>query len=277
MMLALLLAAAPAAAPAPVDQIVATERAFAADTAKRGAAYSFRAFVAPVAVGLLPDSKTNVVALIDARQRIESRPLPPQPRNMAIRWWPAFAGASAAGDLGFTTGPVIFPKKDSYGFVFTVWERQPDGGWKFHFDGGPSTDGPSALREQMPVRVVRSVPARGASAARALAEVARIETRLATVKSAAPYAPFLIADSVLMGSGGQPAIGPKAASGEVARRGGSITFSSLGARAARSGDLVFTYGTAVTDGTRPGGYTRLWMRQKKGWRLIVEQVQSAPK
>ena len=272
----LALAIAAAAPPSAVEQIIATERAFASDTARLGGAYTFREFVAADALAMLPDPKSGRLEVVSAKQRIDSRPKPPKPQPSDLRWWPAFAGASAAGDLGFTTGPSIFPSRKAHGFIFTIWERMPDGSWKFFFDGGPRIDGPSRFKPDDPISIFTPARARAQSPQTALRDVATAEARIA-VRAAtalvAAYAPFVTERTVLMGSGGQPAIGRESAPAELRRRGRTIRFENLGARAARWGDLVFTYGRALIDGSVQGGYARVWQKTRAGWRLAVDQVQ----
>ena len=273
----LFLAAASPSAEAAVDKLIRTELAFAADTAARGPAYSFRAFVAPNAIGLFPNPDTKALELVNARQKIESRPLPPAPVPARIVWWPAVAGVAASGEIGFTSGPVSFLKNGTYGFVFTVWEKQADGSWKYYFDGGPKTDGPSTFSQTDAVRRLPTASARAKNAVAAEAEVRRAEARIAAVAVrdvAGAYRPYLADFTQLMGSGGQPTFGIADAGTELGRRGHSIAFEPLGSRSAKSGDLVFTYGRAVIDGSKPAGYTRIWQNSRRGWKIVVDQVQT---
>ena len=274
--LSLLVLAAAAAPPEAARAIIDTEQAFAADTAARGPAYSFRDYVAPSAIALLPDPVSGRVEVAEARKRIEGRPRPPAPVPANIHWWPVVAGIAGSGEIGFTSGPVSFAKPGTYGFIFTVWERQVDGSWKFFFDGGPNVDGPPQFKPADPVRLVKMATRRSRSPDAALREVAAAEAGIAVAAGKdllAAYRPYLGDDTQLMGSGGQPTFGPVDAPAELARRGKRIDFEPLGARAANSADFVFTYGRAVVDGAGQGGYTRIWQNSRRGWRIIVDQVQ----
>ncbi len=60
-----------------------------------------------------------------------------------LDWEPVFTRSSRAADLGYNFGPYSFcyPSADgrvrcSRGYFMTVWSRQPDGQWRFVFDGG---------------------------------------------------------------------------------------------------------------------------------------------
>ena len=63
----------------------------------------------------------------------------PRPKGPPLVWWPLWAGISRSGDLGFTTGPYTSDGKPG-GYYFTVWATQPDGSWKWLYDGGPPSD-----------------------------------------------------------------------------------------------------------------------------------------
>ena len=60
---------------------------------------------------------------------------------------------------------------------------------------------------------------------------------------------------------------------DVSPDGKTIAFEPLGSRSAKSGDFVFTYGRAVVDGSKQGGYTRIWQNSRAGWKLVLDQVQ----
>ncbi len=61
-----------------------------------------------------------------------------------ISWEPFRAEASFSGDMGYTVGYWKLVTADSsfYGNYYTFWKRQPDGKWKFVFDGGNGTPVP---------------------------------------------------------------------------------------------------------------------------------------
>jgi ketosteroid isomerase-like protein len=68
-----------------------------------------------------------------------------------LAWHPVFARLAGSGDLGFTIGQYIFTGRgasgaavQSFGKYMTVWQRQPDGSWKFVVDGGNANPAPRA-------------------------------------------------------------------------------------------------------------------------------------
>src|SRR5690242_6286815 len=71
-------------------QVIAAERAFAARASEAGWVLAFKEYAAPDAVNFTPEPG-NAQAWL-AKQRGDA--------DKGLAWWPAFAGASAAGDLG---------------------------------------------------------------------------------------------------------------------------------------------------------------------------------
>ena len=53
-----------------------------------------------------------------------------------FRWQPERVVTNAAGDLGFSSGPVFDEAGAQIGTFTSTWVRQPDGSWKILFDGG---------------------------------------------------------------------------------------------------------------------------------------------
>ena len=59
-----------------------------------------------------------------------------KPAVAPFRWVPDRVVTNAAGDLGFSSGPVFDEAGVQIGTFTSTWARQPDGSWKILFDGG---------------------------------------------------------------------------------------------------------------------------------------------
>src|SRR5262245_28235740 len=59
-----------------------------------------------------------------------------KPAVAPFRWAPERVVTNAAGDLGFSSGPVFDEAGVQMGTFTSTWVRQPDGSWKILFDGG---------------------------------------------------------------------------------------------------------------------------------------------
>jgi ketosteroid isomerase-like protein len=261
-------ATALAADPGPV---VAAERAFAADGLALGIKQSFLKHSAPEAILFAPDP-------VKAHDLYGARP---DAKGPPLAWWPVWAGLSASGDLGFTTGPATYDGKPS-GYYFTVWKRQADGGWKWVYDGGTPSDGAGAPGPQSEPLALAAASGRPGHPDGAWESVKFAEAKLAAAAARslkAAYAVALAADARVQGSPAPPATTPTAVSAEIARRPDAISFSTLGGEVARAGDLAWTYGEArwtTASGPGRGYYVRIWRHDRPGWRLVFDQILDVP-
>jgi ketosteroid isomerase-like protein len=265
--------AAPAGAQSPetdpVDEVIAVERAFADDTRRIGFKRGFLAYVAPDGFLFQPTPTL-------ARPGLEALPESPAP-GPPLFWWPQFAGASISGDLGFTTGGATIPVR-----YFTVWQRQPDGSWRWIYDGGPGLDAPLSRGEDDAVLRLPPATAAAGTAEQALAELAPIESRLARAAETDAIRARLdhLAEEALVG-GSRTASFPGRAEqqAELARQPEQLALRSLGAIASRAGDMAFTWGEArwTRDGSpRWGHYARIWQKRREGWRIVADMLIAAP-
>jgi ketosteroid isomerase-like protein len=262
-----LLAAAPAAwaSSPPIDpsEIVAAERAFAADGLALGIRQSFLKHSAPEAIVFQP----GPVKVQDAFAKA-----PDDAKGPPLAWWPLWAGISNSGDLGFTTGPFTYGGKPA-GYYFTVWAKQADGTWKWIFDGGAPGDSSQAAGPDTPIIALPPGDTNFVLDDEASTNVRVAEDALAersATDSAAAYKDFLAPYARVQGSRLPPATTPEAVAKELATRPKSIHFSSLGGQASKAGDLVWTFGDAEWNGGH-GHYVRIWQR-RDGWRIVFDEL-----
>lgn len=270
-----ILAAPVQAQTADAAPVVAAERAFAADFPAMGLAGSFSKWSTPDAVIITGgQARTSSELFADAPQTR-------QPGEPLIEWWPVFAGISMSGDLGFTTGPAA-QDGNRYGHYFTVWKRQPDGQWRWVYDGGVGADpagqpGPDSEPRLLPVATVGS-----ASPEAAMAEVEEAEAGLAAqaVNVKAAHLQYFAADGRLYVAPLAPADGANAfATALDGWPQGMAVGAMEGGGASDAGDMVWTYGPVswTRDGQpRHGHYVRIWQKRPEGWRIILAQLVPAP-
>ena len=283
---AALLMASPAVAQAPdAAPIVAAERSFAADAPSMGIAGSFNKWLTPEAI---------LIAGGQARTIGEVYPDGPRPAGEPLlEWWPNFAGIARSGDLGFTTGGVAVNGQRT-GHYFTIWKLQPDGAWKWVYDGGSGASaaevpGPDSEPEILPVGPeLMEVAGEGrpsglSRSERAMAAVKAAEAALAGAAAIDQTGAHLAA----MADNGRlyvaplaPAIGRDAFAAALSGWPATFRFGPTeGGGASAYGDLVWTYGPAAwtRDGQdRTGHYVRLWQHQTLGWRIVLAQLIPAP-
>jgi ketosteroid isomerase-like protein len=259
------LEASPAASPAPV---IAAERAFAADAAARGWAAAFRSYAASEAVMLNP----GPVNAQEQLAQIEGD------GGTGLDWRPAYAGISRDADFGFTTGPFqIRGREGIVGHYFTVWRRQPDGGWKWIFDAGTDVADPGpiiAMDADIPTLPVTLESAGSARAA--IEQVSAIETQVAT-GGALPneaLARHLAEDARVNRVGAPAGIGREAGAALIAADRG-VGYMSVSHEASSAGDMVFSFGEVRDQhegAERLRYYARIWQRRPEGWRIVFDEI-----
>lgn len=246
------------AAPANAAAVIAAERAFAARAGEVGWLPAFREYTAPDGEIGQPDGYANAPAELTGT---------PDDGNRSLFWWPAYAGIARSGDFGFTSGPVSFDEaRTPRGHYFTVWRRQPDGAWKWIYDGGvgpiaePNQIAPGAT--EVPTVPLAREGAGGAGAAVTQVTAAETSGALAYAEDARSYrsrAPRML---------GTPTGAPN-----------GIRYSIHRVEAASSGDLVMVLGTARwagEDGEVVGRYARMWQLRPEGWRIVYDQLAPPP-
>lgn len=119
------------------SEIVLAEADFNQMAADLGIPAAFEAFAADDAVILRGDSlirgKEAIKNYYD--QRYDGKD------KIVLTWKPDFVEVAASGDLGYTYGSYKYVITDTIGNVktstgtfHTVWQRQPDGSWRYVWD-----------------------------------------------------------------------------------------------------------------------------------------------
>lgn len=258
-------ASAPSADDVSVAPIVAAERAFARHSIEIGTNSAFRTFTAPD--GQVPRA-TGIVGAPEAYANLTDT------GPGTLFWWPAYAGISRSGDLGFTTGPFSADAaRTPAGQYFTVWRRQPDGSWKWLFDGGPSITNPSPVAPDAAEIPTLPIAARGVgSAEAAAAQVSALEREHATTGA---LIALLAADATVHRHGLPRAVGGAAAIAAMNQPTADVSYRTTRTEASSAGDLVFTLGEArwrANGRDIAGHYLRIWQYRPDGWRVVHDQI-----
>lgn len=256
--------------------VIAAERAFAADFPAMGLAGSFSKWGRPDGVIIGGGQPATVEAVFDGAPRTR------QPGEALIEWWPTFAGVARSGEMGFTTGPA-FRDQQPFGHYFTIWLRQPDGQWRWVYDGGTNARPTGQPGRETEPRLLPVAMVGAASAEAAFDEVRAAETALAAearTDQKAAHLKVLAADGRLYVASRPPAEGAAAFSEALAGWPATFDFGATqGGGTSVGGDMAWTYGPATwtRDGVaRHGHYMRLWQKRPEGWRLVMAQLIPAP-
>ncbi len=128
--LALSLFMAGNAAASDFDDLVAAERAFAADASARSTREAFLAALADDGLVFQPGPTSGQRTWTDRA-----------PDKNHLEWAPAMAEIAKSGDLGYTIGPWRFTEAEAKapsatGWYFSIWRKQADGTWRVLLDHG---------------------------------------------------------------------------------------------------------------------------------------------
>jgi len=253
--------------------LVSAENAFAQAAATKGTRDAFLEFLADDGVVFQPGP-------VNGREFWRQR----EPRKGLLSWHPTYADVSAAGDLGYTTGPYEFrsggpnDRPVAFGEYFTIWKRQSDGSWRAVLDRGISYQQPS----QSPAKLAfaPAISSITSSAEDGRAAIIKAEIDFAAVSERAPSAAaaYLANDVRFLRDGSFPVLGKHEGAALLAlgtRTQHSEKPSFVGI--SMSGDLGYTYGdfeANLNNATRTKGvYVRVWKRQRNGRFGIVSDIQ----
>jgi ketosteroid isomerase-like protein len=262
----------------PLQQMVQTEQAFSRTAAEKNVRDAFMEFIADDGLLFRPGP-------VNGKKWMNEHPVPPSDKHPLLAWQPAFARMSAAGDLGFTTGPWEFKedvkdeKPSGYGHFVTLWKKQPDGTWKFVLDLGishPMSGGPQRLwqpPEPRPPAKIQRVDV--AIARRNLLDWDRDYLQRSTKHGLArTFMSYSSLDVRLYRAGSLPFIGRAVSANALESAKGQVSWTTVGGDVSRSGDLGYTYGTyEISDAakvTERGSYVRIWENQGGVWRIVLD-------
>jgi ketosteroid isomerase-like protein len=254
------------------DSLVAAELAFAKYSVDHGMRAAFIEYFADDGINFAPDPGNT-------RARFRVRPEAIEP--FVLDWHPAIAAVARAGDLGFTTGPYTITgraptvREPAQGMFFSVWRRQPEGGWKVIVDGGVPTRAPvpDAAFGDDPQPLISVAIAGAATGQKALFDL-EAQPLFGQAQATSGYAALLADDARLVIGPTPPALGREAIVAQLAERELRFRWETLAAGVSRSEDLGYSYGRLHLLGAQakaPGHYVHVWMRDRGGhWRVVAE-------
>jgi ketosteroid isomerase-like protein len=266
-----------------LDSLVASERAFAALSVDKGMREAFLAYLAGDAVIFRPRA-------VNARQVWEAR----SPIPATLAWQPAYAEVSAAGDLGYTTGPSEFRPYDtkepvSYGHFVSIWQMQADGAWRVALDVGISHERPARGVGSRDFTPGPDHPPPGPRAGAGAAEVdlEALDRQWSgddrVLGAAAAFTRWTTSDVRFYREGAEPARGARAARAALSAVPGVTVWNPDSQRVARSADLGCTYGVlerrASPDAPPDSSvYLHVWRRGRHGgWQAALVLEKPLPK
>jgi ketosteroid isomerase-like protein len=261
-----------------------TERAFSADTVKLGFRDGFIKYFADDGIGFSPHPEQT-------KEALQKRPAQTGPRTVIFKWAPMFGDVSLAGDLGYTTGPVLYtdvsenPKQPRHGMYFSVWQKQSDGSWKVVVDMGVSV--PQAVAPIDPAFTPARKPdavSKNDVAKPGMSEYTDADGALSrTIEMngvARAYEAILDPEFRVHRNGMLPITSIEVLREFFAKNSAAPSFKTLGGKVAGSNDLAFTYGSYSLSSASEieGYYVHVWRKDNASrWRLVADIVNELPR
>ena len=254
--------------------LAAAERAFAAETVKVGFRDGFIKYFADDGIGFGPHPERT-------REKLMKSPPASGPRKVIFNWAPMFGDMSEVGDLGYTTGPVLFtdvsedPKPPRHGVYFSVWQKQQDGSWKVVIDMGvdtPEAVAPidTAFTAATPVGTRQHNPMKGTPEDNYRKLDWSLWGSIAKTSPRKGYSAYLDREFRVHRKGVMPISDFRALAPVLAQ----TKFEFIDGKIASSNDLAFPYGkysTVNEPKEETGYYVHVWRRDGAGkWKLVVD-------
>jgi ketosteroid isomerase-like protein len=266
-----------------LQKMAETEREFSATAVKEGFRDSFIKFFADDGIGFGPEPQRT--------KEVLSKTTPqPAPRKVVFRWQPYFCDMSLDGDLGYSTGPVLYEdvsgqnRPPRHGLYFSVWQKQTDRSWKVAVDMGTST--PQAVASQeVNYEVAKNPNGIDKSAAKKLnkGNFDSLDTdfsaEIAKTGLVSAYNAWLSDEFRVHRNGMLPILTKGELKKYLDAANGKISFKQLGGKISNLKDIAFTYGSLHLDGSDSpkGYYVHVWRRNKAGnWKLAADIFNELP-
>jgi ketosteroid isomerase-like protein len=269
---------------AALKSLADAERAFSAETVKVGFRDGFIKHFADDGIGFSPQPQRT-------REVLQKSPAPTAKRTIIFNWAPMFGDVSLAGDLGYTTGPVLYtdisenPKPPRHGMYFSVWQKQSDGSWKVVVDMGVSVPQAVASTDTAFVPAEdRDAVSKKDALQKSMLDYSEADAALSRSIEingvARGYEAFLNPEFRIHRNGRLPIVTSEAAREYLTSENAIPSFTTMGGKVAASNDLAFTYGAVRLSGIQDitGYFVHVWRKDDhKRWRLVADIVNEVPK
>ena len=256
----------------PLTDMVETEKAFAATAAEKGTRSAFLEFSSADALLFLPD-KTNSRSYWTARA--DSTGL--------LSWAPNYADLSANGMIGYTTGNWEFrpggkaSEPTGFGQFVTIWQRQPDGKYRFIIDIGVGHAKPAKFSTDL---LPPAYPSKGnpdnSSAADNAAQFFEIAGKLGRAEA---YKRFAAEKVRFFREGEMPMIGKKALLSKAKKEMPNVLFAKRSVFFG-SDDIAYiqnSYSVVGRDNpVEKGNFLQIWKLIDGRWQIVLDIFKPVP-
>lgn len=252
--------------PPSLTSLVDSELQFAQTAVDKGVKTAFLEFLSNDSILFRPRA-------VSGKEWMEGRP----PSRDLLIWRPAYAEVSAAGDLGFTTGPWEFSRATGgdpigYGQFLSIWKKQTDGTWKLALDTGTEHPKPevSVFEVQLATRH-SSAPNTSHSPKSELEKSDRSLSEAWEKVGEMALENFIQEDTLILRNDRFPGRGLQAMKERVDSNARNWKVKTDKVFLSSSGDLGYSYGSFERGSNGPSGgtFVRIW-RKEQDWKVAVD-------
>lgn len=252
--------------------VAETEKSFAKFAAEKGTKAAFLEYAAPDGIMFTP----NVVnALSYWNSSAEWKGL--------LAWQPSFVDISSNGILGWTTGPWEHRpegrdgKATTWGEFVTLWQKQPDGRFKFVLDIGISHAEAQVegVEWKSPADAGKELNERRISAG----DSSNGFFQTANQNISKAYKTFAADDIRVLREGKMPILGKQAFLSELKKNKSSVAFAkrSVFFGAADLAYIANTYTLTRADKTtEKGNFVQIWKLRGGKWQIVLDLFNPIP-
>lgn len=256
-----------------LQALAETEKSFARFAAEKDTKSAFLEFAAPDGIMFAPNA-------VNARQLWNSR----GESKGLLSWQPSFVDISANGLLGWTTGPwAFYPQGKTepaagFGEFVTLWQRQPDGKFRFVLDIGIShsqtqVDG---VEWKSPADTGTETNAKNISAADSANSFFETANQSGLSKA---YKTFVADDVRLLREGKTPVLGKTDVLAAFKKDKSSVAFAkrSVFFGAADLAYITNSYTLTREDKTiEKGNFVQIWKLRGGKWQIVLDIFHPTP-
>jgi hypothetical protein len=252
----------------PIDQLIATEKKFAATSKEQTTKIAFLSFLDSNCVGFNNGEQVNLFEVYSKRKEDSSK----------LTWAPEFAIISSSEDMGVTTGPWEYWQsslKDTpvaHGHFATIWQKNNKGEWKAVFDMGINHAAPVTKSQMVTELILIKHTTKDKQTTSTLTNVDLNFSDAFEIDKKYAAGKVTNNDSWLTINDNMPVKGVAAINNFLNTYAENIKFSLPEYSVfSKEMDMFAMCGKAET-GSKKQAYMRVWIKQNNEWNLLMMMI-----
>jgi ketosteroid isomerase-like protein len=239
-----------------IDGLIRAEKNFAAYSVAHSTKEAFLQFMDSSSLVFDNGKAVHGIAVWEKKEK----------NSGVLNWRPLYAGISASGDLGYTTGPWTYQSsaKDTIvarGQYTTVWHINKNGEWKFMVDLGVNN---TPEITDTTLKILSSKKNINAGSLSTLLRAEKLYNKVSLHATTAADG-YISSEAIVNRNGKAPQDGKRMNRTYPDK----VEYTIDGSGIAVSNDLGYVYGTSLINGKKDN-YLRIWQKERSGWKIAVE-------